>query len=141
LRHLFIYVDHFGRGADDLGFRKGLRQFGSDGPVLRQLEFFFDAMEDSQHLIDDEWLADVIECAVVNSMNSGFHGTVRRHDDDFVPSVIRLLLFNTDTQSHIQFGIHTVNTAPRPTPLSTQMSPPCRVATSLTKASPRPNPL
>src|SRR2546428_8569070 len=72
LRHLLIYVDHFGRCADDLGFRKSLRQLGSDGPGLRELELLFDAMEDSQHLIDDEWLADVIECAVVDGVNGGF---------------------------------------------------------------------
>src|SRR5262249_20160869 len=86
--------------------------------------------------------------AVCQAERVGFHledgphqladGTVVIDDQHFRFRIIHRI----HTEVHIQgVGIDSVNTDPFPTSLSTTTSPPCRSATSLTKARPRPKPL
>src|SRR5262249_30066606 len=90
LGDLFIDVHHFGCAADDLGGWHGLGQFRADGGALNQSELLLDAFEDCKNVVNGEWFADVVECAVVDSSHSGLHRSVRRHDDDFRFRIDRL---------------------------------------------------
>src|SRR5262249_26004365 len=80
LGNLFIYLYHFWRCTDDVGIRHRVCEFGTDGRIPHELELLFDAMENANHVIDHERLADVIEGAIMNSVDCRFHRPVSSHD-------------------------------------------------------------